>query len=150
MAIESISSMPAYQAVSTVQATQPVKQSADNTREGEGLQNISTQAVNNIDPETASVASVSLEDDGNGSAYANSQEQQNRDNEKIKRYVDDLSKKMNNSEIQFGIHDATNRVTIKIIDKETKDVIKELPPEKTLDMIAKVWEIAGMMVDERR
>jgi flagellar protein FlaG len=29
-------------------------------------------------------------------------------------------------------------------------VIKELPPEKTLDMIAKVWELAGLMVDEKR
>ena len=57
---------------------------------------------------------------------------------------------MSNSEVQFGIHEATNRVTIKIIDKETKEVIKELPPEKTLDMIAKAWELAGILVDEKR
>ena len=57
---------------------------------------------------------------------------------------------MSNSEAIFGIHEATNRVTIKIVDKKSKEVIKELPPEKTLDMIAKVWEIAGLLVDERR
>ena len=34
--------------------------------------------------------------------------------------------------------------------KKTKEVIKEFPPEKTLDMIAKVWEMAGLMVDEKR
>ena len=39
---------------------------------------------------------------------------------------------------------------IKSVDKETKKVIKELPPEKTLDMIAKVWDMAGILVDERR
>jgi flagellar protein FlaG len=39
---------------------------------------------------------------------------------------------------------------IKIIDKDTKEVIKELPPEETLDMIAKVWELAGIFVDEKR
>ena len=39
---------------------------------------------------------------------------------------------------------------IKVIDRESKKVIKELPPEKTLDMIAKAWELAGIMVDERR
>jgi predicted esterase YcpF (UPF0227 family) len=50
----------------------------------------------------------------------------------------------------FGIHDKTNRVTIKMVDKDTKKVIKEFPPEETLDMIAKVWEIAGIMVDEKR
>ncbi len=57
---------------------------------------------------------------------------------------------MQNSEAIYGIHEGTNRVTIKIVDRETKKVIKELPPEKTLDMIAKVWEIAGIMVDEFR
>ena len=57
---------------------------------------------------------------------------------------------MSQSEAIFGIHEATNRVTIKIVDKDTKEVIKELPPEKTLDMIAKAWELAGLLVDEKR
>ena len=57
---------------------------------------------------------------------------------------------MSNSEVAFGFHEGTNRVMIKIVDKETKEVIKELPPEKTLDLIAKAWELAGIMVDERR
>ena len=34
--------------------------------------------------------------------------------------------------------------------KKTKEVIKEFPPDKTLDMIARVWEMAGLMVDEKR
>ena len=61
-----------------------------------------------------------------------------------------MNKKMENSEAVFGFHDDTNRVTIKIVDRDTKKVIKELPPEKTLDMIAKVWEMAGILVDEKR
>ena len=68
----------------------------------------------------------------------------------LKKAVNDLNKQMKNSEAIFGIHDKTNRVTIKIIDKTTKEVIKEYPPEETLDMIAKVWEIAGILVDEKR
>ena len=66
----------------------------------------------------------------------------------LKKAVNDLNKQMKNSEAIFGIHDKTNRVTIKIIDT-TKEVIKEYPPEETLDMIAKVWEIAGILVDEK-
>lgn len=57
---------------------------------------------------------------------------------------------MAHSEAVFGMHEGTNRVTIKIVDKDTKEVLKEFPPEKTLDMIAKVWEMAGILVDERR
>jgi flagellar protein FlaG len=68
----------------------------------------------------------------------------------LKKAVDTINKKMSNSVAQFGIHDATNRVTIKIVDKETKKVLKEFPPEETLDMIAKVWELAGIMVDEKK
>ena len=72
-------------------------------------------------------------------------------NEQIKKAVEKLNKNMmSHSEAVFGIHEATNRVTIKIIDKDTKKVLKEIPPEKTLDMIAKVWELAGLMVDEKR
>ena len=70
-------------------------------------------------------------------------------NEGVKRAVEEINKKVINSEAVFGVHDSTNRVTIKIVDKETKEVLKEYPPEKTLDMIAKVWELAGLLVDEK-
>ncbi len=69
--------------------------------------------------------------------------------ESLKKAVEELNKNAKNSEAIFGIHDATNRLTIKIVDKDTKKVIKEYPPEKSLDMIAKVWEMAGLMVDEK-
>ncbi len=71
--------------------------------------------------------------------------------DEIKKAVEEINKKMiSHSEAIFGIHDKTNRVTIKIVDKETKEVIKELPPEKTLDMLARVWEMAGILIDEKR
>ena len=70
--------------------------------------------------------------------------------ESVKLAVEEINKKAKNSEAVFGVHDETNRITIKIVDKETKETIKEFPPEETLDMIAKVWELAGLMVDEKR
>lgn len=88
---------------------------------------------------------------GNTNQNRNGQEnKQTPNNETVKRTVDNLNKNMSDTEAVFGIHDGTNRVTIKIIDKKTKEVIKEFPPEKTLDMIEKVWEMAGIMVDEKR
>lgn len=70
-------------------------------------------------------------------------------NTQIRKAVEEINKRAHNSEAVFGIHDATNRVMIKIVDKDTKEVLKEYPPEKTLDMIAKVWEVAGLLVDEK-
>ena len=82
---------------------------------------------------------------------AETEEQIQADNEKVRKAITEMTKNMSsNAEAVFGIHDKTNRVTIKMVDKETKKVIKEFPPEETLDMIAKVWEIAGIMVDEKR
>ena len=82
---------------------------------------------------------------------AETEEQIQADNEKVKKAISQMAKNMSsNAEAVFGIHDKTNRVTIKMVDRDTKKVIKEFPPEETLDMIAKVWELAGLMVDEKR
>lgn len=79
------------------------------------------------------------------------QQPSDQKNTQLKKAVEEINKKMlHNSEAVFGIHEGTNRVTIKIVDKESKKVLKEIPPEETLDMIAKVWELAGIMVDEKR
>lgn len=101
-------------------------------------------ATPKMDDNTAIVAKTSEE-----SKDYNNQEQKEPDLEQIKKAVENINKKIN-TEAVFGIHEGTNRVTIKLVDKDTKKTIKELPPEKTLDMIAKVWEMAGILVDEKR
>lgn len=78
------------------------------------------------------------------------QEKTAAQNAQVKKAVEDLNRQMKDSVAVFGIHEKTNRVTIKIVDKNTEKVIKEFPPEETLDMIAKVWEVAGILVDEKR
>jgi len=51
---------------------------------------------------------------------------------------------------QFAIHKDTSLISIKIIDKDTGKVLKEIPSEQTLEMVQKMWELSGMLVDERR
>ncbi|MCR5595215.1 MAG: flagellar protein FlaG [Lachnospiraceae bacterium] len=108
------------------------------------------------DLSTAQIVSNTSEaagaNEGDGNQQSNSyQEEATATNERLKEAVARFNKSSGaNSEAVFGIHEGTNRVTIKIVDKKTKETIKELPPEKTLDMIAKVWEMAGIMVDEKR
>lgn len=68
----------------------------------------------------------------------------------LKNAVEQINRNSANTEAVFGYHEGTHRVTIKIVDKDTKEVKKEYPAEKTLDMIQKVWEMAGLMVDEKR
>lgn len=76
--------------------------------------------------------------------------------DKIKAAVDDLNKTvkqaspMHHTQLSFKYHEDTNRIFITVTDSDTDEVIREIPPEKTLDMLAKAWEMAGLLVDERR
>ena len=72
--------------------------------------------------------------------------------EQIKSAISEANRKirMTNTRCEFQYHEKTNRVSIKVIDKSTDEVVREIPPEKTLEMVEKMWELAGLFVDERR
>lgn len=145
MTIEPLSSAMTFQAQNTQQA-KPVQKTAENMDVAAAVEQNMV-----LDPTTAKIKEVEGRDNqGSDSGSPSFSEQQKANHEQIKKAVEQLNKNMSHSEAVFGIHDETNRVTIKIVDKDTKEVIKELPPEKTLDMIAKAWELAGILVDERR
>lgn len=52
--------------------------------------------------------------------------------------------------LEFSVHEATNDIMVKVINTETKEVIREIPPEKILNIVAGLMELAGLLVDERR
>ena len=72
--------------------------------------------------------------------------------EKIKSAVDTINKQiaMRHTNCSFKYHDETNRISITVKDSDKDEVIREIPAEKALDMLAKAWELAGLMVDEKR
>lgn len=55
-----------------------------------------------------------------------------------------------NTRAEFSVHEVTKDIMIKIIDTDKNEVIREFPPKKFLDLIAKLWDLAGIVVDERR
>ncbi|MBE6044697.1 MAG: flagellar protein FlaG [Clostridium thermopalmarium] len=77
----------------------------------------------------------------------------NHGNEKdIKRAVDKLNKFLQGeaTHIEYERHDKfKNQFVIKIINNDTKEVIREIPPKKILDMVAEMCKIAGIIVDEK-
>lgn len=77
--------------------------------------------------------------------------QQNEKKEASIKELKDIQKVINRNTIaEFGYNEPTNRITIKIKDKDTDEVIKEIPSEKAIEMLAKAWELAGILVDEKR
>ena len=71
---------------------------------------------------------------------------------KMKDAIDKVNKKIEptKTRCEFSYHEETKRVSIKVIDQKTEETIREIPPEETLDMLSKIWELAGLMVDEKR
>ena len=72
--------------------------------------------------------------------------------EEVKSAIKEANKRavFGHASAQFSYHEATKRISVKIVDNDTKEIIREIPPEKTLDMIIKMWELAGLVVDEKR
>ncbi|NOV00460.1 flagellar protein FlaG [Paenibacillus planticolens] len=52
--------------------------------------------------------------------------------------------------LEFSIHQKTKLISVKVLDKDTGETIREIPPEKSLDFVAKLWQMAGILVDEKR
>lgn len=137
MSIEPIGTMTSVQVQTTTKISKPV----ENMEVSTGPQ------PNSVDAVTAAIAKVS------NSANQEGQEGnqgQSSSNETARQAAQTYNKLTENTKAVFGVNEATNRITIKIVDKDTDEIIKEFPAEKTLDMIARVWEMAGIMVDEKR
>lgn len=70
----------------------------------------------------------------------------------IKKAVDKLNKFLQGeiTHVEYERHDVLkNQFVIRIINNETKEVIKEIPPKKILDMVAELYKLAGVILDEK-
>ena len=61
-----------------------------------------------------------------------------------------LQDTLKNHNIEISYNEEVNRYAIKVLDSDSKEVVKEIPSEKTLEMFARMLEIEGLLVDEKR
>ncbi|MDH4618272.1 flagellar protein FlaG [Brevibacillus sp. AY1] len=54
------------------------------------------------------------------------------------------------SHIKFTLHEDLNEYFVQVIDDQTNEVIREIPSKKVMDMVAKMHEMIGLLVDEKR
>ena len=69
----------------------------------------------------------------------------------VMQAIDKANKVIEGSDriFQYSVHKKTGDIMVTIMDKQTKEIICEIPSKKLLDMIAGIWEIAGIFVDKR-
>lgn len=65
--------------------------------------------------------------------------------------IEQANKKLEGAdrEFEFSVHEKTKQIMVKVLDKESKEVVREIPSEKILDMVAAMCENAGLFVDEK-
>ena len=75
----------------------------------------------------------------------------NVDKNAVKLQTEELNQVVDlfNHELRFEIDDRLGKVIVKIIDKETGETIRQIPPEDMLNIMARIDEVLGMMFDER-
>lgn len=92
--------------------------------------------------------------EGKGEAGQQGGDQHQKEHMPSEATMDDAVKRANlrmeHTRCEYSYHKETNRVSIKVINSDTDEVVREIPPEKSLDMLQKMWEMAGILVDEKR
>lgn len=70
--------------------------------------------------------------------------------ESVERMTDELNELMNkiNCNLEFSYNKEAGMMSVKMVDKETQEVIKELPPEEMLENIVKAKDWLGAFIDE--
>lgn len=69
----------------------------------------------------------------------------------LESVVDKLNDVMNAMDIQlkFSVHEATKMIMVKVVNVQTGETVREIPPKKVLDAAAQMLELAGLIVDEK-
>ncbi|GAE26536.1 flagellar protein [Halalkalibacter wakoensis JCM 9140] len=55
----------------------------------------------------------------------------------------------NKTALKFNVHEDLNRLYVQVVSKDTSEIVKEIPPEQFLDMVASMLKHAGLIVDQR-
>ena len=108
-----------------------------------------TKPVENIHSSSDSAAKTGGKNSVNESEYF-ANEGDIMDDELLEKSVNQANRtlKASNRFIERKVHDVTHTVMYTLKDTSTGEVISEFPPKKIQDMIAKMWELAGLFVDE--
>ncbi|RSL29970.1 flagellar biosynthesis protein FlaG [Salibacterium salarium] len=73
------------------------------------------------------------------------------DSEELQKQADGVNEMLEatHTNLKFNVHDKLDQVFVQVLERGTEEVIREIPPEKFLDVKASMLEQAGLLVDEK-
>jgi flagellar protein FlaG len=74
------------------------------------------------------------------------------DPSRLTELASDMQKNLNkvhDVDLQFTVHKGSGRMMVKVKDRTTGQVIREIPPSALLDLAARLDEIVGLIFDQK-
>lgn len=102
------------------------------------------------------ITEIPVEIESSGSNKSSGDKEKGQNEKSTDKQIKDAINKANNTlkakrtRCEFSYHEEIQRVSIKVVDEDTEEVVREIPPEEALKMVEKMWELAGMLIDEKR
>ena len=62
--------------------------------------------------------------------------------------VNDLVHQVSATKITFPLDEATGQTVVRVLDKETGEIIRQLPPEELLILVAKMEQLSGLIFSQ--
>ncbi|EST55411.1 flagellar protein FlaG [Brevibacillus panacihumi W25] len=70
----------------------------------------------------------------------------------LEKEVDSLNEflKGSSTHLKFQLHEKLGEYYVQVVNDHSEEVIREIPSKKMLDMVAQMYEMVGILVDEKR
>jgi flagellar protein FlaG len=102
-------------------------------------------------PETKPIEKVEGFESTKKSLVESTKENQEKNEEKLREAVDKINKAavIFDRSLRFQVHEATHRTMVSVIDIVNDKVIRQIPEEEVLDLVAKMQDYIGLIFDKK-
>jgi flagellar protein FlaG len=118
-----------------------------------GIKPIDSGVIQGVSPTTGQDQSAKQPDNRHdqGQVMGKTQGHKDLSREEADQVTDEMNSIVQalNTKIQFQLHDKTKQLMVQVVDINDGKVLKEFPPHELLDVMAKIREYVGSLIDKK-
>ncbi|MBB1276734.1 flagellar protein FlaG [Pseudoalteromonas sp. SR43-3] len=128
--------------------TLPTPAAGDDKQVGQAASSLTERAVDDVkQADTQNQQRLQQNQYKNNNQDEKAQPLEREQLEKMAQQLQDFMGEMNRS-LQFKVDEDSGRDVIKVLDKDSGEVIKQYPSEEVLSLVSKLSESAGILIDQ--
>ncbi|MGC5324872.1 flagellar protein FlaG [Brevibacillus sp. SYSU BS000544] len=113
---------------------------------------ITTSYEKNLSPDTAKSVQTATSTSNQVAPIESKVDRKDLDRKELEKEMEGLNKWLQSgtTHLKFQLHEKLNEYYVAVVDDQTNQVIREIPSKKMMDMVAKMHEMIGILIDEKR